>query len=102
MESGRRTLAVARPRGKPAANRALAVLFVQKFLMGRKEGKPATISGELRLPRPGTDRVPLIFLLHCSGKCIMLCHRLEAGRREQPLPKICPILASPANWVSGC
>jgi dienelactone hydrolase len=35
--------------------------------MGRKEGKPETISGELRLPRPGTDRVPLIVLLHGSG-----------------------------------
>jgi dienelactone hydrolase len=46
---------------------ATTTLTDQEFLMGRKEGKPETISGELRLPRPGTDRVPLIVLLHGSG-----------------------------------
>jgi dienelactone hydrolase len=31
----------------------------QEFLSGRKEGKPVTLAGELRLPGPGSDRVPL-------------------------------------------
>jgi len=39
----------------------------QEFLMGRKDGKPVTLGGELRLPRPGTDRLPLVVLLHGSS-----------------------------------
>lgn len=39
----------------------------QEFLTGRKDGKPVTIAGELRLPRPGNDRLPLVVLLHGSG-----------------------------------
>jgi len=39
----------------------------QEFLSGRKDGKPVTIAGELRLPRPGTDRLPTVVLLHGSG-----------------------------------
>ena len=39
----------------------------QEFLDGRKEGKPVTVAGELRLPRPGNDRMPLVVLLHASG-----------------------------------
>ena len=39
----------------------------QEFLNGRKEGKPVTLAGELRLPRPGTDRLPVVVLLHGSG-----------------------------------
>jgi dienelactone hydrolase len=39
----------------------------QEFLTGRKEGKPVTLAGELRLPRPGNDRLPLVILLHGSG-----------------------------------
>jgi len=38
----------------------------QDFLTGRQEGKPVTIAGELRLPRPGTDRLPAVVLLHGS------------------------------------
>jgi dienelactone hydrolase len=38
-----------------------------EFLTGRKDGKPVTIAGELRLPRPGTDRLPAVVLLHGSG-----------------------------------
>lgn len=37
------------------------------FLSGREDGKPVTIAGELRLPRAGSDRVPLVILLHGSG-----------------------------------
>jgi len=39
----------------------------QEFLTGRKEGKPVTLVGELRLPRPGNDRLPVVILLHGSG-----------------------------------
>lgn len=39
----------------------------QEFLTGRKEAKPITLAGELRLPRPGNDRLPLVVLLHLSG-----------------------------------
>jgi dienelactone hydrolase len=39
----------------------------QEFLTGRKDGKPVMIAGELRLPRPGTDRLPILILVHGSG-----------------------------------
>jgi dienelactone hydrolase len=39
----------------------------QEFLAGHKDGKPVTLAGELRLPRPGTDRLPAVVLLHGSG-----------------------------------
>ena len=39
----------------------------QEFLTGGKEAKPVTLAGELRFPRPGNDRLPLVVLLHLSG-----------------------------------
>ena len=39
----------------------------QEFLTGRKDAKPATITGELRIPRAGTDRLPAVILFHGSG-----------------------------------
>lgn len=39
----------------------------QEFLSGQKEGKPVTLSGELRLPRSGSDRLPAVILLHGSA-----------------------------------
>lgn len=39
----------------------------QEFLAGREDGKPVTVAGELRLPRAGTERLPLVILLHGSG-----------------------------------
>src|SRR6185503_3704800 len=38
----------------------------QDFLNGRKDGKPVTLAGELRIPRPGTDKLPAVVLLHGS------------------------------------
>ena len=38
----------------------------QEFLTGRKDGKPATIAGELQIPRLGTDRQPAVILVHSS------------------------------------
>ena len=39
----------------------------QEFLVGKREGKPATIAGELRIPTPGTARLPAVVLVHGSG-----------------------------------
>lgn len=39
----------------------------QEFLAGRKDGKPVIIAGQLRLPRPGNERMPTVVLLHGSG-----------------------------------
>jgi dienelactone hydrolase len=39
----------------------------QEFLSGKRDAKPVMITGELRLPRPGTDALPAIILLHGSG-----------------------------------
>src|SRR5713226_696282 len=39
----------------------------QEFLTGQKEGRPVTLAGELRIPRPGTDRLPAVVLVHGSG-----------------------------------
>ncbi len=37
------------------------------FLLGKKDGKPATIAGELRIPKPGTDRLPAVVYVHGAG-----------------------------------
>lgn len=39
----------------------------EQFLTGVKDGKPDVIAGELRIPRPGKDRLPTIVLVHGSG-----------------------------------
>ncbi|WP_341317631.1 dienelactone hydrolase family protein [Paraburkholderia sp. IMGN_8] len=39
----------------------------EEFLVGGKVGKPVTIAGELRLPRGGAERFPVVVLLHGSG-----------------------------------
>jgi dienelactone hydrolase len=39
----------------------------QVFLAGGKEGKTSTITGSLRLPRGGNDRLPVVILLHGSA-----------------------------------
>jgi dienelactone hydrolase len=42
-------------------------LSTADFLLGKKDGKPAIIAGELRIPKPGTDRLPAVVLVHGSG-----------------------------------
>src|SRR5260370_28659462 len=42
-------------------------LSTADFLHGKKDGKPAMIAGELRIPKPGTDRLPAVVLVHGSG-----------------------------------
>jgi dienelactone hydrolase len=39
----------------------------EQFLTGVKDGKPDIIGGELRIPRPGIDRLPAVVLIHGSG-----------------------------------
>lgn len=39
----------------------------QQILTGAKDGRPVTLAGELRIPRPGTDRLPAVILVHGSG-----------------------------------
>jgi dienelactone hydrolase len=46
---------------------ASTTLSDQQFLTGATEGLPATLGAELRIPRPGTDRLPAVVLLHGSG-----------------------------------
>ena len=36
------------------------------FLRG-EAGKPVVVAGELRIPRPGTDKLPAVVLMHASG-----------------------------------
>jgi dienelactone hydrolase len=46
---------------------ASTTLTDQQFLTGKKEGKPVVLAGELRIPKPGTDRLPAVILVHGSG-----------------------------------
>ena len=39
----------------------------QDFLNGRKDAKPVTLGGQLKIPRAGNDRLPAVVLLHGSG-----------------------------------
>lgn len=38
-----------------------------QFLTGSKQAAPVVIAGELRLPGPGTERLPAVILLHGAG-----------------------------------
>lgn len=42
-------------------------LSSQQVLMGDANGKAVTLAGELRIPTPGTDRLPAVVLIHGSG-----------------------------------
>jgi dipeptidyl aminopeptidase/acylaminoacyl peptidase len=42
-------------------------LSTADFLLGKKDGKPATIAGELRIPTPGTARLPAVVFVHGAG-----------------------------------
>lgn len=38
-----------------------------QFLVGAKDGRQVGLAGQLRIPRPGTDRLPAVIFLHGSG-----------------------------------
>jgi dienelactone hydrolase len=42
-------------------------LKTQQILTGDTQGTPATLAGELRIPKPGSDRLPAVVLIHGSG-----------------------------------
>jgi dienelactone hydrolase len=42
-------------------------LSTSQFLTGDDHGKPVALAGELRIPRPGTDKFPAVILIHGSG-----------------------------------
>ncbi len=42
-------------------------LSAKEFLTGAGSGTPVTLAGELRIPKPGTDKLPAIILIHGSG-----------------------------------
>jgi dienelactone hydrolase len=46
---------------------ASTTLTDEEFLSGKKEGKAVVLAGELRIPKPGTDRLPTVVLVHGSG-----------------------------------
>jgi dienelactone hydrolase len=39
----------------------------EQLLTGDKYGKPTMLGGELRIPKPGADRLPAVILVHGSG-----------------------------------
>src|SRR6266446_6049308 len=39
-------------------------LKTQQILTGDTKGTPATLAGELRIPKPGSDRLPAVILIH--------------------------------------
>jgi dienelactone hydrolase len=39
----------------------------QQFLVGGKDGKPATIAGELRIPKSGSEKVAAVILMEGAG-----------------------------------
>lgn len=43
---------------------ATQTLTAAEFLTGKKDGKRDAIAAELRIPRPGTDRLPAVILMH--------------------------------------
>ncbi len=42
-------------------------LKTQQILTGDTKGAPATLAGELRIPKPGSERLPAVVLTHGSG-----------------------------------
>src|SRR5262252_3369326 len=42
-------------------------LKTAQILTGDMKGAPATLAGELRIPKPGSDRLPAVVLIHGSG-----------------------------------
>src|SRR5262245_65628234 len=46
---------------------ASTTLTDQQFLTGVTEGSAVTLGAELRIPRPGTDQLPAVVLMHGTG-----------------------------------
>src|SRR5262249_52730491 len=46
---------------------ATITLSTQQFLTGDKNGRSAVLAGELRIPKPGTDKIAAVILVHGSS-----------------------------------
>ena len=44
-----------------------ATFSTTDFLLGKKDGKAALVAGELRIPKPGNDKLAAVVLVHGSG-----------------------------------
>jgi dienelactone hydrolase len=64
------------------------------FLRG-EPGKPVVVAGELRIPRPGTDKLPAVILMHTSSGIAV-----HLDRWAQELNSI-GVAAFPLDSVSG-
>src|SRR3974390_3470000 len=42
-------------------------LKTEQILTSDTKGTPATLAGELRIPKPGSERLPTVVLIHGSG-----------------------------------
>jgi hypothetical protein len=45
----------------------IMTVTTQQFLIGGKDGKPATIAGELRFPKLGSEKVAAVILMEGAG-----------------------------------
>src|SRR5262249_36203348 len=68
--------AIALPGGRAGAQNVARIevqpiqtvtLKTQQILTGDTKGTPAMLAGELRIPKPGSDRLPAVVLIHGSG-----------------------------------
>lgn len=52
------------------------------FLAGRKGGQQVTLAGVLRIPKPGTDKLPAVVFLHGSGGIGGTGNQIDEWSRE--------------------
>ena len=64
LSEGARSQPISRTEVHPVQT---VTLSTADFLLGKKDGKPVTIAGELRIPKPGTDRLPAVVFVHGAG-----------------------------------
>lgn len=70
----------------------------QDFLNGRKDAKPVTLAGQLKIPRAGSERLPAVVLLHgrqpfsYADPCVelgLLAPRTRGTRHMPSRPATC-------------
>ena len=57
-------------------------LTTQQVLTGDKAGKSATVAGELRIPKGGTDPMPAVLLVHGASGIIPASSQLRAAANK--------------------
>src|SRR5712664_3928092 len=58
-------------------------LSTADFLLGKKDGKPATIAGELRIPKPGTDRYAQLPCDRCGLAIFFAEQEISSTERDR-------------------